>query len=112
MSVQQQLEHALALHQADKFAEAAAGYRKILRKQPAHIDALHCLGLAERALGELASARARLERVVAIRPGFAEARGNLGLVYSDLGELVLAEQAARAALELKHIFPFRTFFYE
>ena len=105
MSVQQQLEQALALHQTGKFSEAAAGYRKILRKQPAHIDALHCLGLAERALGELASARARLERVVAIRPGFAEARGNLGLVYSDLGELALAEQAARAALELKHGMP-------
>jgi hypothetical protein len=47
MSVQQQLEHALALHQADKFAEAAAGYRKILRKQPAHLDALLKVFLVE-----------------------------------------------------------------
>ena len=101
MSRQDLLAAAVADHQAGRHAEAAAGYRKFLRRQPAHVDALHLLGLALRELGQLQEARGFLERVVHLRPGFAEAHGNLGLVLWDQGDVDAACAAYRRALALK-----------
>ena len=73
MSVQRLLTDAVAAHQSGRLDEAAEGYRKVLRQQPQHIDAMHFLGLVERAQGRLEAACQRLERVVTLRPAFPAA---------------------------------------
>ena len=101
MSPPDLLTVAVAEHQAGRHAEAASAYRKLLRKQPTHLDAQHLLALALREMGQLQEARQLLERVVRARPGFAEAHGNLGLVLCDQGEIDAACEAYRRALSLK-----------
>ena len=44
---------ALALHQQGRLAEAVPLYREVLTREPHNSDALHLLGLAVAALGDL-----------------------------------------------------------
>ena len=93
------LETAVADHRAGRLDAATRGYRKVLKKQRHHVDAMHLLAIAERDSGALDAARALLERVVATRPGFAAALGNLGMVYAELDDLPAAIDAYRRALD-------------
>lgn len=95
------LEAAVREHQAGRTAAAAEGYRRVLAGNPADVDALHLLGVAQRDLGHVEAARSALERVIALRPGFAEAHGNLGLVLAETGEHAAAIVAYETALALK-----------
>lgn len=81
------LDRALAQHRAGCLAEAGTLYRAVLCRQPAHLDALHLLGLVEKAGGGHDRARAWLSRAVALSPDFAAARVNLAGVLRDGGEL-------------------------
>ncbi|MCP5119987.1 MAG: tetratricopeptide repeat protein, partial [bacterium] len=46
--VNELIHRALALHNSGRLGEAADLYKKILRQDPDHTDALHLLGLAMR----------------------------------------------------------------
>lgn len=94
------LESAVAAHQRGDFTAAAAACRAVLTRAPRHIDALHLLGVTERALGRLPEALTFLARAVALAPGFAAAHGNLGMVLSELGRTTEAERSLRQALAL------------
>jgi predicted O-linked N-acetylglucosamine transferase (SPINDLY family) len=76
--------HALTLHGAGRLAEAAALYRSILERQPAHADALHMLGAAQLQAGQLQEARHSLEQAYRIRPRDPFICYNLGLVLQKL----------------------------
>lgn len=87
-------------HRAGRSAEAAQCYRAVLAREPAHVDALHLLGVAARDLGRADEAIRLLERAVALRPDFAAAHGNLGMVLAEAGRLGEAVRAYQRALEL------------
>jgi len=101
MTAQKLLLAALTAQQAGRYDDAAASCRKLLRRDPQHVDALHLLGLAARARGQLDEARQALEQVVRLRPQFAEALGNLGMVYAEAGLLNDSRVAYEQTLALK-----------
>ena len=71
------LGEAYALHQAGRFAEAAAVYGKILDDNPKHFDALLFLGLVHLQNGHLREADRVLGDAVALNPNsFAALSGH------------------------------------
>jgi tetratricopeptide (TPR) repeat protein len=94
------LDAAIADHEAGRKAAAEAGYRRILRHDPDHLDALNLLGLLLQDQGDLTGARALLQRAVARDPDFPEALTNLARVERLAGNASAAEAAARRAVAL------------
>jgi tetratricopeptide (TPR) repeat protein len=72
------LEKAFELHRAGKIAQAAAGYKNILKIAPNNVDAVHLMGLALRAYGRDQDAEIMFRRTVVLNPKFADAYYNLG----------------------------------
>ncbi|MGH8596325.1 MAG: tetratricopeptide repeat protein, partial [Gammaproteobacteria bacterium] len=95
------LDAGLREHQQGRSAAAASVYRSVLARAPAHVDALHLLGVALRDCGDYPEALQTLERVVRLAPTFAEAHGNLGMVLAEMGRPLDAAAAYRCALALK-----------
>jgi tetratricopeptide (TPR) repeat protein len=88
----QLFRQAFLSHQSGKFAEAEAGYRKVLRLAPKDVDTLYLLGTACSQQCKHDEARKLLERALAITPDHPEALNNLGLTLIALGK---EEEAAR-----------------
>ncbi|MGH6881251.1 MAG: tetratricopeptide repeat protein, partial [Hypericibacter sp.] len=78
------IEDALALHRAGTLDSAEAAYRKLLERQPGHIDALGGLGVLLYQTGRREDAVAPLERATAGAPQDAQLQINLGAVYASL----------------------------
>lgn len=95
------LQQAYAHHQAGRFAEAEAGYRAVLTRDPDEPDALHLLGLLARRVGRNSQAVALIERSVARRPTFVDAVFNLGNAYQSADRLEDAEATYRRTIALK-----------
>jgi protein O-GlcNAc transferase len=91
---------ALQHHRAGRLAEAEQGYREILRREPAHADSLHMLGVIALQTGSLESALALVQRAAALRPDAAVCRNNLGQVLERLGRYDEAARCYEAAIEL------------
>jgi tetratricopeptide (TPR) repeat protein len=66
--VGQLLATATSLHNANRFAEAAAVCRQVLARDRDHFEAMLLLGSAADNLGEAALARTQLDRASALRP--------------------------------------------
>jgi predicted O-linked N-acetylglucosamine transferase (SPINDLY family) len=62
----QRLQQAFSLHRSGQFAQAAALYRKIIKRNPAHAHALHSLGIIEAAAGNDAEAARLMARSLAV----------------------------------------------
>lgn len=96
---------ALAAHGRRDFAAAARLYRKILERQPDHVDALANLGAVLRALGGHADALdcyrkalEALEQAAALLPEMARAHLELGSALKALGRLEEVEARQRRAV--------------
>jgi predicted TPR repeat methyltransferase len=98
---QKVLSRAMALHQAGKFAEADALYRKILDAVPEHGDALHMSGVLAYQTGKPQRALALITRARRHFPQMPELHNHLGLVLQALGRLDEAEVAFKTALALR-----------
>jgi protein O-GlcNAc transferase len=94
------LRQAMAAHQAGRLAEAEAGYREVLRADPAQAEAQHLLGLICAQLGRLEEGAALLSRAVEIAPTNAVYLNNFGEVQSRLGKKKEAENTFRRCLSL------------
>jgi tetratricopeptide (TPR) repeat protein len=105
MTLQQQLESAISLHQAGRFADAGEIYRRILIQQPNHTDALHLLGVISHQTGHSDAAIDLIQRAIAINPGIAQYHNNLGNVLRDKGLSNEAIAAYRNAVRLKLDYP-------
>ena len=85
-------------HRAGRMAEAESHYRRALRLDPNHPDALNLLGVALRARGVLAEALTHSARAVALAPEQPLMLANHGAALAEAGRLEEAVPMMRAAL--------------
>ena len=77
-ALERKLDEALADHQAGRYAQAEAAYRKVLAQQPHHADALHFLGLLLHQGGRGGEGIELMQRAVRLGPNSAMYHYNLG----------------------------------
>ena len=92
---------ALQRHQAGDLAAAKHAYEQILDADPAHVEALHLLGVIAHQVGRSDAAIHLIGKSLAIEPGFAEAHGNLGKALLQTGKLAAAAESFQRAVALK-----------
>jgi tetratricopeptide (TPR) repeat protein len=102
--VQRAIDEALKVHMTGDLDAAMAVYRKALRKEPNHFDALHLLGVALRQQGRVEEGLVLIERALKVRQDIPEGYNNLGDTLAALGREAEAEAAYRRALELRPSF--------
>lgn len=93
-------QQAISLHQIGKLIEAVRIYEDILNLLPTHIDALHMLGMARFALGEIDVALDLLNRVIVLCPNEAAMHTNRGNILQahERYEEALADYACALTL--------------
>jgi predicted O-linked N-acetylglucosamine transferase (SPINDLY family) len=77
-------QHAFEFHQRGDLANAESLYREILRKQPAHADALHFLGVLALQRGQQEAAADLIGRAITIDPANPASHYNLGIALHGL----------------------------
>jgi tetratricopeptide (TPR) repeat protein len=75
--------------------------RRLLRQQPEHAEALHCLGIALHAQGQNAQALGFFERCLRLEPANSQAENNRATVLNALGRQAEALACLDRALALK-----------
>jgi protein O-GlcNAc transferase len=93
------LDSARALHQAGRWQEAEAAYRRMLDADPRNVEALHLLGALLSQMGHFAAAVAVMERALQCRPADPVLWNNLGNALKDAGRLADAEKSYRESLK-------------
>lgn len=93
-------EAAVALHDAGRLTEAAAGYRSVLAQAPDHGDTLNRLGILHLQAGDYAAACPMLEAAVRAAPDDAVRHCNLASALRRLNRLPEALEACLQALRL------------
>lgn len=92
---------ALVAHRSGRTAEAEAGYRAVLDREPGHPHANNNLGILLRSARRWDDAIACYRRAIAAAPEDAGVRGNLGCLLSDLGHAKEAVSLLASALALR-----------
>ncbi|MEX2616702.1 MAG: tetratricopeptide repeat protein [Alphaproteobacteria bacterium] len=95
-----EFDRALAEHRAGRLEAAAAGYRRILDRNPEHPDACHLLGLTLHQRGENALAAELIKQALRLNPGVANYHNSLGLALRGLGEQEGALRAFERAIAI------------
>ena len=90
---------ALALQRHGRADEAESLYREILQLDPAHVDALHNLGVQRLAAGGAAEAVPLLREALRLRPAFAWGYYSLGLALQADGRKAEASTAFQQAID-------------
>jgi predicted O-linked N-acetylglucosamine transferase (SPINDLY family) len=98
--IRQQLESAVALHQAGKLEAASSVYRQILAAFPDHPDALHLLGVIAHQRGKNHEAVGLILHAIDANPNTSDYYANLGAVWNALGCFEPAARAYRDCLRL------------
>ncbi len=93
------LEEAIKLHWAGRFAAAESAYRSILSIEPQNSGALQYLGLLRAREGNWNAAAELLDKSLAINPNAAEAHFQRGIVHEALGRPADAAESYGAALD-------------
>jgi predicted O-linked N-acetylglucosamine transferase (SPINDLY family) len=96
-----ELQDALRLRRAGRFAEAAAVYGAILKTDPGHFEALHHLGIVRYQCGQLDEAERLIGAALAIRPMAADALFNRASLLARLGRPGEALGSFGRAIEAK-----------
>lgn len=99
-SLQQVMHTSLLHHQAGRLKEAAQGYEAVLRQNPQHSDALHCLGLIAQQLGQLEMAIQLIKAAMAVAPAVGHYHQSLGSIYAELGRKTEAQEQFQQAAKL------------
>lgn len=94
------LMRAIEAHKGGRFAEAEAGYRRVLRRRPNDADALNFLGMMRVQTGELGQGLELLRRSVKSQPRNPHAWTNLGNALTANGALDEALKAFGTATDL------------
>lgn len=99
-STVEQLQQALAHHQAGRLQQAEMLYRDILAREPGHPDALHLLGAIAHQLGQHEQAVSLIELAIRAQPRAPAYYNNLGEALTALTRLDEAIAAYARALSL------------
>lgn len=103
MTADQAFQHAMGLHRAGRYAQAAQIYQRLLQVQPNHPVLLHMAADLTVRTGRPQEAEALYSRALQANPGFVPAMCGLATVYASTARLPkgveLAEQAVKAAPE-------------
>ena len=94
------IDAALKHHQAGNLDQAEQVYRKILRVDPKHADALHLLGVIGHQRGQGEQAVALIGQAIAVRGSNSLYHSNLGAAHQSLGRHREAIVSFRRAIEL------------
>jgi tetratricopeptide (TPR) repeat protein len=100
MNIDNKLDLVLDHFHSGKLKQAQYLCRKILKKQPDNINALHYLGVIYHQLGDIDSAIQCIIRLLEVDPSFAEAYNNLGNIYQDNKQLDNAISCYQKALQI------------
>jgi predicted O-linked N-acetylglucosamine transferase (SPINDLY family) len=91
---------AVRLHQAEDYAAAEAGYRRVLEMNPAHPGAMSNLGVLAARRGDLVAAAQLYQDALAVNPSQLDAHFNLGNLLRKLGKPVEAVNAYRTVIRI------------
>lgn len=97
---QNTIARAIHFHQAGKTDKARSLYRKILKKDPDNVDALHFYGVLNFQEGRTRKAIEMIERAIEVNPSYPDAHNNLGNIYLKLDRLDEARQCYEKTLQL------------
>jgi Flp pilus assembly protein TadD/SAM-dependent methyltransferase len=100
-SVTQLFAAARAHHRAGQLPQAEGLYRRVLAIEPAHDDALHCLGMLAHQIGRSDAAAELMTRAISVNGRNPDYHYNLGLVLQALGRADDAAERFRQATLLK-----------
>ena len=89
------LRESMAAHKAGRFAEAEAGYRRVLEARPADPKSLYYLGLLQFHRGDTEGAIELVRRCLSYAPSNAPAWNTLGGLYVAAGRNADAREAYR-----------------
>ena len=92
---------ALALHQQGELAQAEAIYKKVLKLQPKHVDALHLLGVIAGQMGKYQLAADLIGKAIKIQPNNAAFYSNRGNVLHELKQVDAALARFDQAIAIK-----------
>jgi protein O-GlcNAc transferase len=101
LSLEAAFEQAGSLHMQGKLQQAEQIYRAILQVGPAHIGALHNLGILCFQRGRYDETVTLSREVVRLKPDLAIAHNTLAVALRHLGRLDEAEASCREALRLR-----------
>ncbi len=101
MTVQQQLEAAVAHHRAGRLPEAEAIYRQILSRDPKHVGAMILLGGLAVQTGRFDAGIELLRQAIQRDTRYADAHYNLGIALQAKGQFDEAIAALRQAIRLR-----------
>ena len=87
MTVDEDFQYAVRLHQEGRLAGAVELYRRLLDVAPGHPDALHLFGMALHQLGQSENGIRQIEQAIRVRPDFAGFHNNLGNIHASLGQV-------------------------
>ena len=99
-TVSEAIQLAVGHHRANNLLQAEQLYRKILKQQPTHPDALHGLCLLSQQKGEYQKAERLLNLILRVQPQSVKAWFSLGNLRQVQGQLPEAIQAYQKALAL------------
>ena len=102
--ISRDLHKAFEHHQAGQLVRAETLYRKVLKKAPDDVNALHLLGVIAHATGRHEYAVQLISRAVAANPSNADAHLNLGRALRESGRLDEAAASCRRAIALNPSF--------
>ena len=87
------------------FAKAETVYKRILRHEPDHAEALHFLGLLSYQNGKNLEAIRYIEKAISLNPTSAIMANNLGLAFQAIGNVDAACSSYRQAIGLNPRLP-------
>ena len=95
------LQQAVTLEKRGDLAGAATGYRKVLSREPANVDALFLLGRAYCQQGRFEPSADLLRKVISLKPNLYAAHNLLGVALSRLGRSSEALASFECALAIE-----------
>jgi Flp pilus assembly protein TadD len=100
MTSMQQLQIAVAHHQANRLREAETIYRQILAQDPNNANALNLLGTLAGQIGRHDAAIQLISKAIALQPKIPQFHGNLGAIYLNLQRHDQAIASLKSAVAL------------